>query len=408
MCSGVAGLGFVPLVMLAPLFSLLIVLGAMTLAILWGASLVAFPWDERLVVYLLSLTLSSLLYAMLLKAPFAVAWLVYGVIPILSAVLLIRGRRLSFGCDAKRVQVSSVLSTEGAGKPGVGVQGPLLLLMTATVCACAARLFASFMGVSDAVLAQDAGGWLFTAVVGLVSLVIGVHRRFAVLGKLPAVPVLLLGGVLLLFGMLVYLGLGAFTTLGTRMGYLSASASARLLEVLGLLYASEVVLAKGYPRTAACAVAFLAIKMVTPFFTILSEWALGGVSSHGSALVSTSTSLLTLLLVFALIGVVWKTGGRGMGVSPDVAAVPSDCSDCSEALTASDVSAVFDTFASTHGLTDRESQVTRAIVDGGTVKAASLTLGVSQNTVQTHLKSIYRKTGVHSRTELVNLLWKRN
>ena len=60
---------------------------------------------------------------------------------------------------------------------------------------------------------------------------------------------------------------------------------------------------------------------------------------------------------------------------------------------------------SIYGLTTREQKVTQAVLRGGTTTRLAKELGVSPHTVQQHLKSIFDKTNVSSRGELVAKVW---
>ncbi len=55
-------------------------------------------------------------------------------------------------------------------------------------------------------------------------------------------------------------------------------------------------------------------------------------------------------------------------------------------------------------LTDRESEIVALLLRGMTYRMIAGELHVSENTVKTHVKNIYSKAGVRSRTELMNLL----
>ena len=60
-------------------------------------------------------------------------------------------------------------------------------------------------------------------------------------------------------------------------------------------------------------------------------------------------------------------------------------------------------FAGLYGLTTSELSVLLAMAPGLCVKEAAETLGISENTVKTHLKHIHSKTGISKQTELLRL-----
>jgi DNA-binding CsgD family transcriptional regulator len=55
----------------------------------------------------------------------------------------------------------------------------------------------------------------------------------------------------------------------------------------------------------------------------------------------------------------------------------------------------------TYGLTEREQDITRLVLQGNATTEIADHLRVTAQTVQQHLKRIFEKTGVHSRRELV-------
>ena len=61
-------------------------------------------------------------------------------------------------------------------------------------------------------------------------------------------------------------------------------------------------------------------------------------------------------------------------------------------------------FRITEKLTEREGEIAALLIKGKTYRMIASELCVSENTVKTHVKNIYSKAGVQSRTELMNLL----
>lgn len=56
------------------------------------------------------------------------------------------------------------------------------------------------------------------------------------------------------------------------------------------------------------------------------------------------------------------------------------------------------------GLTERESEVARLLVEGELNRQLASRLHISENTVKTHIKNIYRKLGVSNRLQLIHRL----
>jgi DNA-binding CsgD family transcriptional regulator len=61
-------------------------------------------------------------------------------------------------------------------------------------------------------------------------------------------------------------------------------------------------------------------------------------------------------------------------------------------------------FTKKYGLSNRQAEVTGVLLQGKSDKEIAALLNIALNTVQTHLKHIYRKTGVRGRYALMALV----
>jgi DNA-binding CsgD family transcriptional regulator len=73
-------------------------------------------------------------------------------------------------------------------------------------------------------------------------------------------------------------------------------------------------------------------------------------------------------------------------------------------LTAEEQNRAANSFASFGQLTEREREITALLLKGKTYRMIAGELRLSENTVKTHIKNIYGKLKIQSRTELINLM----
>lgn len=119
-------------------------------------------------------------------------------------------------------------------------------------------------------------------------------------------------------------------------------------------------------------------------------WAPFQVEGGGPALLVVSTLYFAYLLVSALVAP-WRHGNgkdEEKGGGADAARTP-------------DVAARCEALADTNGLTPREREIFGYLGRGHGIAFVAETLVISESTVRTHVKSIYKKLGVGSREELL-------
>ncbi len=94
-----------------------------------------------------------------------------------------------------------------------------------------------------------------------------------------------------------------------------------------------------------------------------------------------------------------STGGASDGTTLQ-SAQKSDSSAAQAAGTAAHAADI--AFEPAHGLTEREEQVATLLAQGNSQRRIAELMGVSIGTVQTHIKAVYRKLGIHSKQELID------
>ena len=60
--------------------------------------------------------------------------------------------------------------------------------------------------------------------------------------------------------------------------------------------------------------------------------------------------------------------------------------------------------AERYGLTKREAEVVTLFLQGRSMSYIAEKMFVSENTIKTHVQHVYRKCGVHSKQELIDLV----
>lgn len=148
----------------------------------------------------------------------------------------------------------------------------------------------------------------------------------------------------------------------------------------------------GVWRAAGCAGALLGY--------ILSRWLTSAVALDATTSLSLSLFILLTLVVVSFVGIV-VFRGRGGSFR-----VNSDEEDFLEGLDQGCFSRDkrMQEISSSAGLSQRESEVFKLLCSGRTAPFIAEKLVIAESTVNTHVKRIYRKLGIHSRQELIDLI----
>ncbi len=128
---------------------------------------------------------------------------------------------------------------------------------------------------------------------------------------------------------------------------------------------------------------------------------LGGWFADNPGMAEAFTSALGYVLILGLI-VMLSEGQKYLDESTGAAAGERERRRSEAEMERERLSRV-DSLVDGAGLTDRERGVLELLLQGDDIASIAASLNISENTLKTHVKSIYRKFGVHKRQELARL-----
>lgn len=314
----------------------------------------------------------SLIVSSCVPAPIADAYV--AVIPLISGFLLRRSAKSDVPVR------ETVLLPKASRRMGQGALVKVSLMVFLVCAAC------TFTWVSMPVLAANAGAELLRA--GIVA-----GAAFMIAAALPS---LLFGCDFATSRLLLWAGLGAIIAVALRTaGASSLIASSFVLSVsisvvLDVLLASYFValVVKGYAASATAfgfSEGFICAAMLVG--NLVARLAFGGEGGASQLPVEIGLGLMCLLsLLLLLLGEQQDEIDVIMTAPPEITDVERNCR------------AIADEF----GLSAREYEILVLLGQGHTTQSLARVLVLSPYTVQTHIKHIYAKIGIHRRAELMD------
>ena len=121
----------------------------------------------------------------------------------------------------------------------------------------------------------------------------------------------------------------------------------------------------------------------------------------GSMVAIAVTLALALALVVLTVGLAWGEALKGRRATNASAPTPVATPNTDPLI------AAIDSMAEDYALTKREQEVALHLARGRTFPETAEALGVSLDTVRTHVKCLYRKTGVHKKGHVIELIEER-
>ena len=364
---------------------LLLAVSTVVLSVAWGAYLAQFDLRQALLWLAVMVGVAALVELLLSSVTFAVGLIVFAVLVPLSCLvpcwLAWHGRLAAVG-----------EAGEGETRPAPTLGAVAQLRQMAQVVAMpfvGLMVFAFMMGARRFVLFDMVHMEVLGCVLGaMVVLPICLMRT-----RVPLMPLIYRVLVPLFALLLIFLNCFPASTgpmwVAAWMSYVFYGAVA-ILALAGLVaaaHASEFSVGLIFGTTVAGFSGFSLLGVMA------AQTALFQIEGGGPALLVVSTLYFVYLLASALLAP-WKRDA--------VDIVLEEGADAAKTAPVRDVAARCEALASACGLTPRESEILGYLGRGHGIAFVADALVISESTVRTHVKSIYKKLGVNSREELVS------
>lgn len=357
---------------------LLLAAATVVLSVAWGTYLAQFDLRQALLWLAVMVGVAALVELLLSSVTFAVGLIVFAVLVLLSC--LVPCWLAWKGCLGEG---------EARSAAGLGAAGQLRSMASVVAMPFVGLMvFAFIMGARKFTLFDIVHMEVLGCVLGAVVVlpICFIRTRLPLMPLIyrmlvPLFALLLIflnsfpgsTGPLWLAGWMSYVFYGAVAILA--LAGLTAAAHASEFSP-GLIYGATVAAFAG------CSLLGVAASHTVPF------QAEGG----GPALLVVSTMYFVYLIGSALL-TPWRREGGDIALEEGVAAT---------AAPVRDVSVRCEELAQASGLTPRESEILGYLGRGHGIAFVADVLVISESTVRTHVKSIYKKLGVNSREELVS------
>lgn len=377
-CFSLAALGTELPFALRALASLHMAFGVL-LFMLWMEELLRMPDEKAVFVAALGLMATFLVEASVILVQEEAKWVVSSLLPLLSGALYLLHRRVTAaylgpgGHDGRR-----------AGRPDdsrldlASMRRLLPMFAISLICGLVFGLLNSAWRGTDLGLEHPVLVQLDTALGALgAGVVLMLLRKPIRRGYLEMLIVVFALAALLM---------EQTATLAPAVFLVPLNMSQKLMFVLFMAAAQR---SPDRPlRSLAYCSMFLAYRVGLYIFRLLRDTVLIGSESAANLLVAAGCIALTVFAIYEI-----------------ASAKPSEQADAQDAKTIDYYRKLAFGYYLTqrYGLTQRESAVAMALVDGSAVQQIADDLEISQSTVKTHLHNIFAKCGVHSQAEFLDV-----